>query len=209
MAGPDLRPGATVLHEQQCAPKQCVGGGPVRTHKLPRFGQLSRPRGHHQRHARLRENHFRVNVDQEVSDNFLIQTSVFYSRSSQGRFREQSGSPIFDLTRVPAGVDLLAEDPNFPGELAVAVNPTDALTGNPIYVLRNFKRTQWRGRLLGSSSIRYTPSRFLTLDANVSFDRLDNDIERIRPKGFRTVTPDAELNDGTFFKWRGGAGARR
>ena len=146
---------------------------------------------------------FRVNVDQEVSDNFLIQTSVFYSRSSQGRFREQSGSPIFDLTRVPAGVDLLAEDPNFPGELAVAVNPTDALTGNPIYVLRNFKRTQWRGRLLGSSSIRYTPSRFLTLDANVSFDRLDNDIERIRPKGFRTVTPDAELNDGTFFKWRG------
>ena len=152
---------------------------------------------------------FRVNVDQEVSDNFLIQTSVFYSRSSQGRFREQSGSPIFDLTRVPAGVDLLAEDPNFPGELAVAVNPTDALTGNPIYVLRNFKRTQWRGRLLGSSSIRYTPSRFLTLDANVSFDRLDNDIERIRPKGFRTVTPDAELNDGTFFKWRGGAGARR
>ena len=39
--------------------------------------------------------------------------------------------------------------------------------------------------------------------ASLRYDRLDNDLERIRPKGFRTITPDANLNDGTLFKWRG------
>ena len=148
----------------------------------------------------FKRGNLRVNVDQAVSDKLTVQTSIFYSKSSQGRPAESSGNTIFDLTRMPAGVDLLAEDPDEPGQLMLSVNPTDSESANPLYELKNYERMQWRARFLGSANVRFAPTDWLKLDSNVSFDRLDNNQERYRAKGYRTINPSS-VNTGTLYKF--------
>ncbi len=141
---------------------------------------------------------FRVNVDQAVVENLNLQTSVLYSRSKQGN----TDGPLFDLTRVPAGVDLLAEDPFAPGEMVLTMNPTDNESPNPLYTLRTIEQFQWRSRFLGAATARYSPNEWLKIDANMSFDRADRDDETFYPKGYRTANPSLGYNDGRLYKYR-------
>jgi len=145
----------------------------------------------------FRRTNFRVNVDQAVKDNLTIQTSVFYSRSKQGTEEGQ----LFDLTRVPAGVDLLAADPDFPDEMVIAINPTDVETPNPLYELKNVDRDGYRSRFLGAATARYSPTEWLKIDGNVSFDRSDRDNQSFWPKGYRTAEPSSLRNDGRLYKF--------
>jgi TonB-dependent SusC/RagA subfamily outer membrane receptor len=142
-------------------------------------------------------NNFRVNVDQAVQDNLTVQTSVFYSRSKQGNTQ----GPMFDLTRMPAGVDLLSEDPFEPGELVLNVNPTDPESPNPIYTLKEQDRMAYRSRFLGSATARYSPLEWLKFDGNFSFDRADRNNETGYPKGYRTIKPSTSRNNGSLYKF--------
>jgi len=142
-------------------------------------------------------NNFRVNVDQAVMENLTLQSSVLYSRSRQGN----TDGPLFDLTRMPAGVDLLGEDPFEPGELVLNVNPTDPESPNPIYTLKAQDRMQWRSRFLGAATARYSPNNWLKVDANVSFDRTDRNTETMYPKGYRTINPSTSTNNGYLYKY--------
>jgi TonB-linked SusC/RagA family outer membrane protein len=141
-------------------------------------------------------NNFRINVDQAVVEKLTIQSSVLYSRSKQGT---QEGL-LFDLTRMPAGVDLLGEDPFEPGELVLTVNPTDNESPNPIYALQERSWMQYRSRFLGAATARFSPNQWLKVDANVSFDRSDIESENLVPKGYRTPNPSTSLNNGNLFK---------
>ncbi|MFC1575791.1 carboxypeptidase-like regulatory domain-containing protein, partial [Gemmatimonadota bacterium] len=139
---------------------------------------------------------FRVNVDQAVVDNLTIQTSVMYSRS---KYASSQGN-LFDLTRMPAGVDLLGEDPFEPGEIVLNVNPTDPESPNPLYTMQYTKGRSWRSRFLGSAVVRYSPMEWLKIDGNFSFDRSDSEGQTFREKGYRTIAPNEGLNDGTLSK---------
>ncbi len=140
---------------------------------------------------------FRVNVDQAVMDNLTVQSSVFYSRSKQGTEEGQ----LFDLTRMPAGVDLLGEDPFAPGEMVLVVNPTDNESANPLYELKTVERVNYRSRFLGAATARYTPLEWLKFDGNISFDRADTDTQNLWPKGYRTPNPSTGYNDGRLYKY--------
>lgn len=142
----------------------------------------------------FKRNNFRVNVDQSVSDNFNVQTSVFYSRSKLGN----SQGYLFDLTRMPAGVDLEAEDPFEPGELVLNVNPTNPESPNPLYTMQNTKQEGERSRFLGSATVRFTPIDWLNIDGNISFDRFDNNNITFREKGYRTINPSVTQNNGNL-----------
>lgn len=137
---------------------------------------------------------FRLNADQSISDKITVQTSAFYSRSEQGA----SQGPLFALTRVPAGIDLLATDEN--GELELLMNPTDSESDNPIYVLQNYEQMEYRSRFLGSANVRVSPVSWLDVDGNFSFDRLDRDLERFREKGYRCYEPCPSTTSGTLYK---------
>jgi TonB-linked SusC/RagA family outer membrane protein len=139
---------------------------------------------------------FRVNVDQAVVDNLTIQTSVFYSRSKTAT----SQGNLFDLTRMPAGVDLLSEDPNEPGQMVLDINPTNNESENALYSLRYVDAFNWRNRFLGSATTRYSPTNWLKFDGTMSFDRADSESETFREKGYRTITPSPTTNDGTLAK---------
>ena len=161
-------------------------------------------------------NNFRVNVDQHVGRAFQLGASSFYSTSTQNNFSEGSGNPMFDLTRIPAGVDLLqlnacpetgeclpwqqpkllpdgTQDPN---DLWLVPDPFNTESENPIYRLLNTRDLRNRARFLGSANVRFRPFDWMSMDGNVSYDRLDNRREYYRPKGFKTMNPDPNTNLG-------------
>ncbi|MEJ2187682.1 MAG: TonB-dependent receptor, partial [Gemmatimonadota bacterium] len=144
---------------------------------------------------------FRVNVDQAMNEKIQVQASAFYSQSTQGQFPETQGNPLFDLTRMPAGVDLTSDDPNAPGELVLNVDPTNAESPNPLYQMYNRKYTEDHSRYLGSANVRYSPTTWMDIDANGSYDRLDLDQQDLYPKGYRTINPSATTNNGNLYKY--------
>lgn len=144
----------------------------------------------------------RVNVDQAMNEKVQVQASAFYSRSDQGQFPESQGNPLFDLTRMPAGVDLTSLDPDGSGKLVLNVDPTNNESPNPLYEMHERKYDEGRGRFLGSTNVRYSPFNWMDIDLNGSYDRSDRDISDFYPKGFRTITPSASINDGSLYKYR-------
>ncbi len=143
---------------------------------------------------------FRVNVDQTVLENVQVSASSFFSRSTRDLMG--SGGVLFDLTRMPAGVDLLGDDPFEPGELVIQPDPTNSESPNPLYELYNRDYLQDRGRFLGSANLRYSAADWIDFDANASYDRLDTDATSLYPKGYRTTTPNSNLNDGYLYRDR-------
>ncbi|MGH7476483.1 MAG: SusC/RagA family TonB-linked outer membrane protein [Longimicrobiales bacterium] len=144
----------------------------------------------------------RVNVDQAVRENVQVQASAFYSRSEEDHEGGGAGgSLMFDLTRMPAGVDLLAEDPFEPGEIVLVADPTNRESPNPIYTLLNRETSEDHNRFLGSVNLRVTPISWLDLDANASYDRLDRDDRTFYPKGYRTPDPSS-INEGYLSRFR-------
>jgi TonB-linked SusC/RagA family outer membrane protein len=144
----------------------------------------------------------RVNVDQSMNEQIQVQASAFYSRSTQGEFPETAGNPMFQLTRMPAGVDLTSEDPFVPGDIVLNVDIANQEQPNPLYEMRNRQFSEDRTRFLGSLNVRYSPLSWMDLDFNGSFDRADLDEEDYRPKGYRTINPSASVNEGTLSKFR-------
>jgi TonB-linked SusC/RagA family outer membrane protein len=140
----------------------------------------------------------RVNVDQAVSEKIQVQASGFYSRSKQNT----SDGSMFELTRIPAGVDLLAPDPNDPTQLILQADPNNEEASNPIYNNTHQSHIGERGRFLGSTNIRYSPTNWLDIDANGSYDRLDSDNSDLWPKGFRTTRSSPSYNNGQIRKSR-------
>jgi TonB-linked SusC/RagA family outer membrane protein len=140
----------------------------------------------------------RVNVDQAVSEKVEVQASGFYSRSQA----PNSNGPMFALTRMPAGTNLLAPDPFDSSTIVIQADPNNNEAENPIYEALNQTHTRTNGRFLGSTNVRYSPTTWLDIDANGSYDRLDADALTLYPKGYRTTTPSATYNNGYISKAR-------
>lgn len=157
----------------------------------------------------FKRNNFRVNVDQSIRDGLEVSASAFYSKSESDLFPESQGNPLFDLTRMPAGVSLTsclpgttdargnpktdcADDPE---HMILLPDPTNTESPNPVYTMLTREYRQERGRFLGSANLRYSPVEWLALDANLSYDRLENKERDLYPKGYRTVRPSS-LNNG-------------
>ena len=151
----------------------------------------------------LSQNNFRLNVDQAIRSNLSVSASAFYGRSTNDQFPEFSGNPMFDVTRMPAGIDLFACQNNVtlscrnnPDSLIIQPNPHNTESDNPVYELLVRDYSTRRGRFLGSGSVRFSPVNWFDIDANASYDRLDRRDQDFFKKGFRTGTPSSLLNEG-------------
>jgi len=137
----------------------------------------------------FRRNNFRLNLDQSILENVTLSASAFYSRSEQDQFSEDSGNPLFNLTRMPAGVDIAAIPP---GQDSIRINPDPFNENdNPLEMMNLREYEEARGRFLGSANLRYSPLGWLDIDGNVSYDRLDDDWSDFFPRGYRTARPAA------------------
>jgi TonB-linked SusC/RagA family outer membrane protein len=148
---------------------------------------------------------FRLNLDQVIRPDIHVSASAFYSNNVQAGLPEGSGNPIFDLTRMMAGVDLTGCEPGVnatsciddPENLLLNVNPTNAESPNPLYPLLVRDTETERSRILASGNVQYSPRTWLDIDGDVSYDRLDIETQDYRPVGFRTLSP-SNFNLGTL-----------
>lgn len=127
---------------------------------------------------------FRINLDQSVRSNLMISASALYSRS----VGSSNDGNIFQLTRMPAGVDLMGPDPHHDG-VPFIIKPDPFNDNiNPLYTMSTTENTMERGRYLASVTGRWSPSSWFDVNGNVSFDRSDRDGQNFRPKGFRNIS---------------------
>ncbi len=159
-------------------------------------------------------NTFRVNLDQGIGK-FSIGSSAFYSSSKV----DALNGPLFDLTRMPAGVDLLklnscppapatckawqkprllpdgTQDPN---DVWLQPDTFNNESPNPIYTTLNHSNWAYRGRFLGSANARFDPFAWLSMSAQASYDRLDYKHEIYVFKGYKTTTNSPTTNNGNL-----------
>jgi TonB-linked SusC/RagA family outer membrane protein len=165
-------------------------------------------------------NNFRVNVDQRLGDALKVGASTFFSRSKQDR---ENGA-LFDLTRMPAGVDLLAlnacpaagtcepwQEPRLlrdesgaefqdPNDVWLYADPFNNESPNPLYEAFNDDQWGYRDRFLGSANMRLRPLEWMSIEGNVSYDRFDYRATTYRFKGYKSIVPNTDLNLGNM--WR-------
>lgn len=138
----------------------------------------------------------RVNVDQSIGDDWTVQMSTFYSRSTDDGAGVE-GNAFFDLTRMPRGVDLLMRDTV---QGSVIIRPDLAAENeNPAYLLLNQERLDQRDRFLAGINARYQPTTWFDVRAEASYDRRDAQFSQFNDKGFRTSRSSA-TNLGQVFK---------
>lgn len=147
----------------------------------------------------------RLNVDQQLRSDVQVSANAFYSRSTQEP--EFTGGALFDLTRMRTGVNLVACESDRtkdcldnPDDLALLVDPTNDESPNPLYELLVREIEETRGRFLGSADINFQPTEWLSLDGNVSYDRLDREQNNLFPKGYRTLR-GSSVNEGFLSKF--------
>jgi TonB-linked SusC/RagA family outer membrane protein len=139
-------------------------------------------------HEGQKRHGLRLNVDQSMRQDLTVSATAQYTRQ---RYQPSEG-PIFALTRMPAGVDLLATDPRFPDSIVLKPDPfNDNL--NPLVGLKEQYNITTRSRFLGSVSTRWSPISWFDIDGAVSFDRLDADNENYTPAGVRNLIGVAGL----------------
>jgi TonB-linked SusC/RagA family outer membrane protein len=159
-------------------------------------------------------NNFRVNLDQSVGRTFRLGASTFYSRSKQ----DAREGALFDLTRMPAGVDLLAlnqcppggctkpwQEPRIlangdqdPRDVYLNPDPSNGESANPLYTMLNGSDFNFRGRFLASVNARWSPLEWVSVDGNVSYDRLDWNKQTYTFKGYKTINPSPNTNEGNL-----------
>jgi TonB-linked SusC/RagA family outer membrane protein len=161
-------------------------------------------------------NTFRVNVDQALGK-FDVGASAFYSNSKL----DASNGNLFDLTRMPSGVDLLqlnqcppapltcrawqqprllADGTQDPNDLWLQPDPFNNESPNPLYTMLNNDDWENRGRFLGSVNARFQPLSWLSVTAQASYDRLDYRRQQYVFKGYKTTVTSPTVNNGNMFQ---------
>lgn len=124
----------------------------------------------------------RVNVDQQMGEDWNMFVSSFYSKSTTFGPGEW-----FRLTRVPAGVNLLRTDSK--GRIFIRSNPLQqgSQNANPLYTNQNELNENRADRFLGSVTTKYSPLSWFDIDGNVSMDLRRRDLFFMRDRGYRTT----------------------
>jgi TonB-linked SusC/RagA family outer membrane protein len=138
----------------------------------------------------------RLNVDQELGDEWSFSVNTYYSHS-RGDGRGQEGGSFFDLTRMPRGVNLLAKD-TVQGQYIIKPD-LNAENENPVYALVYQRRLDETDRFLGGLNATYRPSDWFDVKANLSYDRSNTQYSQFNDKGFRTARSSA-TNLGQVFE---------
>jgi len=130
-----------------------------------------------------KRNSGRVNIDQQIGDEWNLQLTTLYSRGTQ----YPDGS-FFRLTRVPAGVNLLRRD-QF-GRLFVRSNPLNQgqQNANPLHDNEQIKGRADTDRYLGSLIGRYIPFSWLDFEDSASIDRRRVGGYDLTDRGFRVTS---------------------
>jgi TonB-linked SusC/RagA family outer membrane protein len=124
---------------------------------------------------------FRINLDHRPRDDVQFSISGYHSRSNR---EELDGNLFFDLTATAPDVNLLQPDPD--GTKYIFQPDPQGVHPSPLYLAETQKNFTHRIRTLGSTDLRYTPRSWLSVDANASYDRLDENQSFFLDRGLKS-----------------------
>jgi TonB-linked SusC/RagA family outer membrane protein len=128
-----------------------------------------------------RQTNFRLNLDTRPRDDLRISFSGYHNISKR---QELYGDTFFDLINQAPDVDLLVPDPD--GTPYIFQGDPNGREENPLYVLATEDNERKRTRTQGSLGAHYTPLKWLTFDADVSYDRSDRRVNFFLDQGLKT-----------------------
>ncbi len=131
--------------------------------------------------GRYDQNDFRLNLDHRPRSDLQFGVSTYYSRSKR---QNLYGDTFFDLINQAPDVNLRLPDPD--GTPYIFQPDFEGREENPLYVLSTERNNRNRARLQGSLESRYTPRSWLTVDANLSYDRSDRNNDFFLDQGVKT-----------------------
>lgn len=132
-------------------------------------------------HGGYEMNDLRVNLDHRLRSDLSFALSAYHMRS------ERDGIPtntFLDLIQTEPDSDLLQPDPD--GTPYIWQPDPLGVTANPLYALSVQDDTEERARTLASADIRYSPTGWLSVDGNLSYDRSDRHTFFYFPRGKKT-----------------------
>lgn len=146
-------------------------------------GVVAPPSGDRRDYTRKR---FRMNLDHRPSEDVTVSASGFYADIISNRLNTQDTGVFFDLMFTNPLSDLTARDEQ--GELVIKPDPR-AVESNPLYHVENAEVDNNRSRFLGNLNAEYAPFDWVTLEGNLSYDRLDRVENEFYKRGYKTRDP--------------------
>jgi len=152
---------------------------------------------------------FRLNIDQQLSDQVNFQAGAFYGRSHADD-GENTGI-FFGLRFLEPNVDLLAPNLNgTPFNALVNQPPNSGNVENPLYRLHNAPVARDRDRFNGTFRATYKPLSWLTAEGNVNYEQSGQLYKEYTPPRFlnsRGATGSGYLRNTSTIERAGNMGA--
>ena len=140
-------------------------------------------------------NTFRLNTDVNLPYGIKLGFSSLLSKSLK---EEANTGAFFDITFFPWDVDILKTNPD--GEYYIQPDPRNQEEANPVYQIANNERLSTRDRALLGSNISWSITPQLKAVGSMSYDRSARAWKNYYPKGWLTVVPSPNYNDGNLGK---------
>lgn len=141
-------------------------------------------------HGGLTRNTFRINLDQSVREDFMVSAMAAYTVSKED---PRDGS-LFQLTRMPAGIDIAAPDPTYPDFFVLKPDPNND-NANPLNSMRAESIVRDRNRFLANVTATWSPLSWVDLEGQVALDRLDRNDSDHTPRGARDLNGAEDIGD--------------
>ena len=123
----------------------------------------------------------RLSLDHRIGQKVSISLTGQHVRSWQDVISGTGNlSPFASILIYPLYVDLSKKDET--GQYVMQPDPTVEME-NPLWRQRTREHYDARARTLASLSTRYSPTNWVTLDAQISYDRADSKYQEYVPKG--------------------------
>lgn len=161
-----------------------IAGGSDKTTYRIALGDL-RSKGVYPNTEYIRDN---VNIDlnYKLSDKFSGQTNVIYAKeitNNRSNLSDAPGNGNYGIAFLPANVAAAYLAPGYDNLMNETVYNSDIFSTNPYFAAYRFMNNTKKDRVLGVTSLRYTPLPWLFIQARVANDYFGFNATSITPTG--------------------------
>lgn len=161
-----------------------VAGGSDKTTYRIALGDL-RSNGVYPNTEYIRDN---VNIDltYKLSDKFSGQTNVIYSKeitNNRSNLSDAPGNGNYAIAFLPANIAASYLEPGYDAQYRELVYSSDLFSTNPFFAANRFMNNTKKDRVIGVSSLRYSPLPWLFVQARIANDYFGFNATSITPTG--------------------------
>jgi len=161
-----------------------VAGGSDKTTYRIALGDL-RSKGVYPNTEYIRDN---VNIDlnYKLSDKFSGQTNVIYTKeitNNRSNLSDAPGNGNYAIAFLPANIAASYLEPGYDAQFKELVYSSDLFSTNPFFAANRFMNNTKKDRVIGVTSLRYSPLSWLFIQARIANDYFGFNATSITPTG--------------------------